>query len=62
MANFPLGGTSEDYDSKKSRTQVINLIPEGDKKEYRTVRRVDGLTLFATLTDGPVRSDPLRKG
>jgi hypothetical protein len=60
MANFPLGGQGKDYDSKKSRGIAVNLIPEGNKDgSYRSVRRTEGLTLFATLTDGPVRSDPL---
>ncbi len=60
MADFPLGGQSKDFDSKKSRGRVINLIPEGDKNgDYRTARRTEGLTLFATLPLGPVRSDPL---
>ena len=59
MANFPLGGQGKDYDSKKSRGLAVNLIPEGNKDgSYRSVRRTEGLTLFATLDDGPVRSDP----
>ncbi len=60
MARLPLGGSSKDFDSKKSRSEVVNLIPEGDKGgDYRTVRRADGLTSFATLPTKPVRSDPL---
>ena len=60
MANFPLGGQGKDYDSKKSRGQVVNLIPEGDKDgSFRSVRRTEGLTSFATLALGPVRSNPL---
>jgi hypothetical protein len=56
---LPLGGSSKDFDSKQSRAEVINLIPEGDKDgEYRTVKKVDGLTLFATFALGPVRSIP----
>jgi len=62
MARMPLGGTAKDYDSKKSRATVINLIPEGDKGDYRTVRRADGLTSFATLPLGPCRSDLLVNG
>ena len=58
MAEFPLGGLNEDYDSKKSRAQVVNLLPEGDKR-FRSARRVEGLTSFATLPLGPCRSDPL---
>lgn len=60
MAKFSLGGQNKDYDSKKSRGEIVNLIPEGNKDgSYRTVRKVDGLTLFATLPLGSVRSDPL---
>lgn len=59
MANFPLGRQSKNYDSKKSRGEIINLIPEGDKNgNYRSVRRTEGLTLFVTLSTGPVRSNP----
>ena len=58
MADFPLGGESSDFDSKKSRGEIINLIPEGNEK-YRSVRRTEGLTLFATLALGPVRSNIL---
>lgn len=57
---FSLGGQSKDFDSKKSRAQIINIIPEGDNKgDYKTLRRTEGLTLFATLTTGPVRSNLL---
>ena len=57
---FPLGGILKDFDSKKSRAEIVNLIPELDEKgNYRTVKRVDGLTAFATLSDGPVRSNLL---
>lgn len=60
MANFPLGGQGKEFDSKKSRGSVVNLIPEGDKDgAYRTARRTEGLTSFATLALGPVRSDIL---
>ena len=58
MADFPLGGTDQDYDSKKSRALVVNLLPEGSG-EFRSARRVEGLTEFATLTLGPVRSNLL---
>ncbi len=60
MADFPLGGQNKEYDSKKSRGQVVNLIPEGDRDgSFRSVSRTEGLTLFAALPLGPVRSDPL---
>lgn len=57
---FLLGGTSKDYNSKKSISDVVNLIPEADKSgAYRTIRKAEGLTLFATLPTAPVRSVPL---
>lgn len=59
---FSLGGQSKDYNSKKARGKIINLIPEGDKGEYKTVKKAEGLTLFATLGLQPVRSDPLING
>jgi hypothetical protein len=55
-----LGGVSANYDSKKSRAELINLIAEGDKDgNYKCVRKCEGLTLFAALATGPVRSEPL---
>lgn len=59
MAKFPLGGVEADFDSKKSRARVVNLIPEGDKKGYRSVKRAEGLTLFSTIESNAVRSDLL---
>ena len=60
MAEFPLGGKTKNYNSKKSRESLINLIVElSQDGTYKTVRRVEGLTRFATLTDGPIRSDLL---
>jgi hypothetical protein len=60
MADFPLGGYNKEYDSKKSRGEVVNLIPEGSKDgSFRSVNRSEGLTLFATLPLGPVRSNLL---
>jgi len=60
MPDFPLGGREKDFDSKKSRGRVINLIPEGDKeKGYQSVKRAEGLTLFAIGMDEPVRSNHL---
>jgi hypothetical protein len=61
MADFPLGGTNADYDSKKGRAQVVNLIPEG-QGEFKSARRTEGLTDFATFALGPVRSDLLVNG
>ena len=57
---FALGGVQKDFDSKKSRAEIINLYGElDDKGMYKTVRRCEGLTLFATLPLGPVRSNLL---
>ena len=53
-----LGGVQANYDSVKSRAEVVNLYPEGDKSGYKTLRKCEGLTLFATLPLGPVRSEP----
>jgi len=55
---FSLGGVQANYDSVKSRAEVVNLYPEGDKSGYKTLRKCEGLTLFATLPLGPVRSEP----
>lgn len=60
MARFPLGGVERNYDSKKARSSVVNLIPEANKDgTYRAVRRTEGLTSFSDLPDGPCRSNPL---
>jgi len=51
---------SSDYDSKKNRGQIVNLIAEGDQKTgYRSVRRCEGLSLFSNLTAGIPRSNLL---
>ena len=55
---FSLGGVQANYDSVKSRAEVVNMYPEGDKSGYKTLRKCEGLTLFATLPLGPVRSEP----
>jgi len=58
-----LGGVSKDFDSKKSRAEVVNLYPEGDRGGgYKCVKKCDGLTLFATLALSPVRSLPFVNG
>lgn len=58
MPDFPLGGREKDFDSKKSRGRIINLIAEADREgTYQTIRRVEGLTLFATNMEAPIRSD-----
>ena len=62
MANLPLGNSESDYDSKKSRGRLINMIPEGDKKGYKSVRSAEGLTLFTTGMEAPMRSNLLVNG
>lgn len=61
MAEFILGAQNKNYDSKKSRGQIVNLIPEGNTNgSYRSLRRTEGLTQYRTvLPDGPVRSNLL---
>jgi len=57
---FPLGGKEQDYDSKKSRERLINMTAEVNKDgSYRSVKRLEGLTDYATLSLGPVRSNLL---
>jgi len=56
---FSLGGIQADYDSIKSRAEIVNLYAEGDKTGYKTVRKCEGLTEFATGMLAPVRSKPL---
>ena len=56
---FSLGGIQTNYNSVKNRAEIVNLYAESDKSGYKTVRKCDGLTLFATLPLGPVRSEPL---
>ena len=61
MPRLPLGGTGKDYDSKKSRGFMTNMIAEGDRGEYRTVKACDGLTSYSTAL-GPTRSNILKNG
>ena len=57
---FSLGGISANYDSVKSRAEIINLRAEGDKETgYKTVKKCEGLTEWVELPTSPVRSDPL---
>jgi hypothetical protein len=63
MADFPLGTQERDFDSKKSRGRIINLIPEGSKDGmYKSLKRAEGLTLFTSGMEAPVRSDLLVNG
>ena len=58
--DFLLGGQSKDFDSKKSRSNIINLIAEVDSKgNYVSAKSLEGLTDFATLPSGAPRSNIL---
>ena len=58
--DFSLGGQSKNFDSKKSRSEVINLYAEMDVKgNFKTAKKVEGLTDFATLASGAPRSNIL---
>lgn len=62
MASIPLGGSSANFDSKKSRAMLINMIAEGDEKQgYVSIKRCDGLTSFSTASAG-ARSNILVNG
>jgi len=62
MPRLPLGGTGKNFDSKKTRGSVINMIAEGDAGgEYRSIERCDGLTSFSTGL-GATRSNILVNG
>ncbi len=56
---IPLGVKSGDYNSVKSRGQLVNMIAETNKaQDYLTVRRLEGLELIATTpSDEPIRSN-----
>ncbi len=57
---LPLGGKERDYDSKKSRERIINMIAEVNKDgSYMTVKRLEGLTFYVDLPSGPPRSNLL---
>lgn len=47
-----------DYDSDRSRAELVNLFPEQNNNgSFRSVRRCEGLTLFVKLDTSPVRSN-----
>lgn len=53
----------KDYGSKKSRGRLINLIPQVNADgTYASIKKAEGLTLFATGMEAPVRSDSLING
>jgi len=63
VREIPLGGSERAYDSKKGRDRVINMIAESnDDKTFRSVKRCDGLTSFATASHAPCRSNILVNG
>lgn len=48
LQRIPLGGDSKDYNSKKAREDLFNLLAEGNADgSYRTVKDTAGLTEFA---------------
>jgi len=62
VASIPLGGSGANFDSKKSRAMLINMIAEADKDQnYSCVKRCDGLTSFSTAL-GATRSNILVNG
>jgi len=62
VASIPLGGSGANFDSKKSRGMIINMIAEADQNQnYSTVKRCDGLTLFSQAF-GAARSNILVNG
>lgn len=62
MASIPLGGSGANFDSKKSRAMLINMIAEADPNQnYSCVKRCDGLTSFSTAY-GAIRSNILVNG
>ena len=55
---FPLGGSGGDYNSKKSRASVVNLIPEANKDgSFRRIISAEGLKAWTTAGNGPIRSN-----
>ena len=62
MPRLPLGGTGANFDSKKTRGELINMIAESDKdKTYKTIKQCDGLASYATASDA-IRSNILTNG
>lgn len=61
--DFPLTSSTKDYDSKRSRAELFNLIKTGDQEGYQTVSRTEGLTLFIlSPLSGIPRSNSLING
>ena len=55
--NIPLPGQSSDYNSKKSRGLLVNLMVEQNNDgSFRCIKRREGLSVFATAAD-PVCSN-----
>lgn len=62
MADFPLGGSTKDFDSKRSVSTLVNLIAEGSTDGiYRSIRRIEGLVELADVGGTP-RSNFLVNG
>ncbi len=60
MPEFPLGGKSKNYNSKKSREQAVNMIIQTNQDgSFSSVDRAEGLSIFASGMEPPVRSNLL---
>ena len=54
-----LGGQESNYDSRKNRGSLVNMIAEVNKDgSYRSAKKLEGLTKYLDLDTGPVRSEP----
>lgn len=63
MPKIPLGGSERNYDSKKSRERVVNMMAESNADgSFRVIRRTEGLTQFVAFDRNPVRSNSLING
>ena len=57
---FPLGGQDRDYNSRKTRAELVNMLTEGDGESVVWVRRAEGLEAGAGDTgEARIRSDLL---
>jgi hypothetical protein len=57
---IPLGGKEQDYDSKKSRERLINMVADVNRDgSYSAVKRLEGLTDYSVLGTRVPRSNLL---
>lgn len=58
LQQMPIATGQKDYNSKKSREALVNMIAEASADgKYLVVKRLEGLTTFIDTTLGAVRSD-----